>query len=178
MPTESPDDEGYTGVLPRQGISAQIQDSLPKRSQTQFELDGSESALLAVASLLLATWPFEIARARSLLTEELRDAGLELHDEVSARWRERLEAVGLWNAVIPWTAELIASRAALKPAISLNASEVPTAIVALDLVAIEFCESAWGWEEFCTVGPGALDWYPIGPADVTKLARRLERAVR
>jgi hypothetical protein len=62
----------------------------------------------------------------------------------------------------------------LKPALALSATELPTVILALDAVATEFSEN---WEEFCIVVPGALQWYPVEPEDVAKLARRLESSL-
>jgi hypothetical protein len=143
-------------------------------SQRSVELTGSESALVVGALFALAGWPFETAGARNLVSNERRTVGQGLSELVSARWRELLKAAGLWNASSPWTPELIARRAALKPALALSATELPTVILALDAVATEFSRS---WDEFCTVVPGALQWYSVGPEDVARLARRLESSL-
>ena len=142
--------------------------------ERSVELGGSESALVVAALFALAEWPFEKARAKNLVSNERRIVAQTLSELVSARWRELLEAAGLWNPSSPWTPELIARRAALKPALALSATELPTAILALDAVATEFSEN---WQEFCTVVPGGLQWYPVGPEEVAKLARRLESSL-
>jgi hypothetical protein len=144
-------------------------------SQRNVELLGSESALVVAALFALAEWPFETARAKNLVSNEHKTVGQSQSEQVSARWRKLLEAAGLWNEGPTWTPELIARRAALKPALTLSAAELPTAVLALDAVATEFSEN---WEEFCTVVPGGLQWYPVGPEEVTRLARRLESALR
>ena len=142
--------------------------------QRSIELGGSESALVVAALFALAQWPFETARAKDLVSNECRTVGQGLSELVSARWRELLKVAGLWNQGSRWTPELIARRAALKPALSLSATELPTVIFALDAVAIEF---SGNWDEFCTVVPGALQWYPVGLEDVAKLARGLESSL-
>jgi hypothetical protein len=139
--------------------------------QKKIELLGSESALVVAALFALAEWPFETARAESLASKEQRAVAQRLSKIVSARWRELLDAAGLWNQDSTWTPELIAKRAALKPALALSAGELPTVILALDAVAGEFSED---WDEFCTVVPGALQWYPVGPEELRSVARRLE----
>lgn len=135
------------------------------------ELSGSESALVIAALFALAEWPFETASARKLVSDEHKVAGQRLSEIVSARWQALLEAAGSWNPGSTWTPELIAERAALKPALSLSAPELPLVILALDAVAMEFSDN---WDELCTVVPGAVQWYPVGPEDVASLARRLE----
>ena len=143
-------------------------------SQRNVELSGSESALVVAALFALARWPFETPRAKSLMSNERRTAGQRVREVVSARWRELLEAAGLWNQGSAWTPELIARRAALKPALTLTAAELPMATLALEAVATEFSDN---WDEFCTVVPGALEWYPVAPEDVARLARKLEMAL-
>lgn len=140
-------------------------------SERTVELSGSESALVTAALFALAEWPFETASAKDLVSDEHKAAGQRLSELVSARWRALLEAEGLWNPGSRWTSELIAKRAALKPALSLSAAELPAVILALDAVEKEFSDN---WDEFCVVVPGAVEWYPVGPEDVARLARRLE----
>ena len=62
----------------------------------------------------------------------------------------------------------------MKPALTLTAGELPMATLALEAVATEFSDN---WDEFCTVVPGALEWYPVAPEDVARLARKLEMAL-
>ena len=142
--------------------------------QRSVELIGSESALVVAALFALAEWPFETAGAKNLVSAERRAFAQRLSEMMSARWREFLEAAGLWNPGATWTPELIARRAALKPALVLGEAELPISILALDVTTIEFSEN---WEEFCTVVPGGLQWYPVGPEQVERLARRLEGAL-
>jgi hypothetical protein len=142
-------------------------------SQKKVELIGSESALVVAALFALAEWPFETTSAKDLVSEAFRADGQRLSEDVSAQWRELLEAAGLWNQGAAWTPELIAKRAALEPALALSVAELPVVIFALRAVTEEFSKN---WDEFCTVVPGAIQWYPVGPDDVARLARRLEDA--
>jgi hypothetical protein len=135
------------------------------------ELGGSDSALVSAALFALAEWPFETARAKSLLNDEHKAAWQKVSEAVSARWRELLGAEGYWSPGQRWTRDLIAKRAALKRGLSLSAAELPVAVLALKAVAEEFTSN---WDEFCTVVPGAIDLYPVGPEDVPRLALRLE----
>ena len=135
------------------------------------QLNGSESALVVAALFALAEWPFETASARTAVSVEDRAAGQRMSEAVSARWQKLLEAADSWSPGPSWTPELIAERAALDPALSLGAAELPLVILALDAVAKEFSDD---WDEFCIVVPGAIHWYPVGPEDVARLARRLE----
>ena len=137
-----------------------------------IELSGSESALVVAALFALSVWSFEVPSAKNMLTAKDRAEGDQVSEAVSARWTERLKAAGLWNMVgSSWTPELIAKRAAVKPGLVMRASELPLTILALDAVAMEF---GGDWKELCIVLPGAIDWYPVGPEDLPKLARRLE----
>lgn len=143
-------------------------------SERNVALLGSESALVVAALFALAEWPFETLGARTLVSKEERVNGRRLSERVSARWRELLEAAGLWNPGSPWTPELIAKRAVLEHGLDLDVAELPVAVIALDAVATEFSET---WDEFCTVVPGGIQWYPIGLGDVTRLACRLQSAL-
>jgi hypothetical protein len=142
--------------------------------QEKVALIGSDSALTVAALFALAEWPFETANAQALVSRKQRALGQRMSEMVSARWQARLEAAALWNAGLAWTPELIARRAALAPGLILEFAELPLAVLALDAVAEEFSEN---WDEFCTVVPGAIQWYPVGPGDVVTLARRLEGAL-
>jgi hypothetical protein len=125
---------------------------------------------VVAALFALGDWPFKTERARELVSDVDKSAQ-EQSDAVSERWTERLDRAGLWNSVLPWTPELIAQRAALQPGLVLRKSELPTTILALRAVTAEFADD---WDEFCIVIPGSIDWYPVGPSDVVKLADRLE----
>ncbi|WP_437582061.1 hypothetical protein [Sorangium sp. So ce887] len=139
-------------------------------SEKAVALTGSESALVVAALFALAEWPFTNAKAKSLIGTD-KSAGERLSEVLSARWIRLLEGAGLWNRGSAWTPELIASRAALRPALTLDATEIPLAAAALEAVNEEF---SGDWDEFCTVAPGALQWYPLGPQDVPALAGRLK----
>jgi hypothetical protein len=141
-------------------------------SEKVVSLNGSESALLIAALFALTHWPFENPRARALVGTD-RSAAARLSKAMSERWMRLLDHVGLWKGGSAWTPELIASRAAVHPALTLCASEISLAAAALEAVNEEFASD---WDEFCTVVPGGLEWYPLGPQDVPALVDRLKAA--
>ena len=154
-------------VLPDFCIAANTRGCLVEVSVT-----GKDAALVCGALFSLAHGPFS-EDAKGLVAEHYRRRGKIISEAVHSRWQERLEAEGLWKAGTMWTPELISKRAALESAISLNREEVRFTLLALGVAALEFDED---WDKFCTVVPGALNWYPLGPDDFGMLQGRLKRA--
>jgi hypothetical protein len=136
----------------------------------KVELRGSEMALLVAALGLLSDWPFEVADARSMVSEGAKRAAEALGDRLFSDWRAYLERFGLWNEPSGrWTQELLEQRAKLRLDVQMSGDEATLAELALRATFTEFHQN---WGEFCVVATGALNLYPVGPDDLDRLADR------
>lgn len=146
------------------------------QQSAQARLNGREAALLVGVLFALADWPFEQPAAKALLTPHLRDRAQLLSEGISERWQTRLQEAGLWDSPTGmWTPELIRERSKLSDGLIVDESEIELALAAVDASELEF---AHNWGEFCTVIPGAIDWYGLEPEDLARLRARLFETLR
>ena len=152
-----------TSVEPRVARNATMTD--------EIMLDGRESALVVAAMFMAGCWPFENKAARAMLPAA-QESTLPVFDRVSARWRQRLADAGLWTSPTKlWTRELIEQRGGLVDGLRLSRDEIPAAVLALRVSAVEFAQSWW---EFRVASVGAIEWYGLELHDLIALADRLE----
>jgi len=127
-------------------------------------------ALLVAATGLLCDWPFEVAEAKSMVHEDEKRAAESLSERLSSEWREFLARAGLWDDPSGrWTRELIEKRAGQQVQVSLSLTDASLVRLVIRATFTEFKDN---WGEFCIVGTGALHWYPVGPAELDRLAER------
>jgi hypothetical protein len=130
-----------------------------------LELTGSEAAMLVDALLLAATISFGNPKAKDLIRDKA-SALLLLHDSLRARWDRVLANAGLETKRAVPTAELMAKRAAIRPALTFELAEWKLAAIAVDATVEEF---SGYWKDFCIIAPGGLQMYPDDPGTILPL---------
>jgi hypothetical protein len=134
-------------------------------------LTGDQLALLSGASTVFAFVPFDNAAARRIRADVPSSRAEELGDWLAETAIDHFRSAGLWPRE-PWTEELIRGRANTSISLRLSELQAQTVAAALQATQLEYGDR---WDEFCTVAPGNLQMYDIGPADLRLLATRLSR---
>jgi hypothetical protein len=135
-------------------------------------LDGAELALLVGATSLATHWPFERASAKAMVRASESERIGEINDQVSAERIRIIVAAGLHPSQHrEWTSEHQAMSIHVGGDIEFGPAQLHLCVWALRLCHEEFVTK---WNDFCAAGPTGLVRPALGPADLLRLADRLE----
>ncbi len=135
-------------------------------------LRGDQVALLGGALFAAAYWPFSQLTGVEASKSIDRSRAEAIENALTDEWMSILSRDGIWN--LPsgtWTKELIQCRSKLEIVLELDEAQLLLCILAVRAAEAEF---AGDWDEFCTVVPGALEWYPIDESSLCTLGAYLE----
>ena len=130
-----------------------------------IELSVAEFALVSASSLVLSVWRFASGRGADDVCAwpmDSRETGA-----VRVQWRSIRGHFG-------WPEPTVATRSTLAGTLEISVPDLVFLSHGLLACHADFRDD---WEEFCTVGGGAIERYSVGLEDLPLLAKKLRGAV-